>query len=308
MYEGGTDILTIQLPKTDGNTGVLDNIPSPTFTTYDSFIAFFDQNNISLRNQLRYIVKYRSRLKDSNDVLQVLSLYRDNVETLIKEVELMGPIQGEEAVAGIDYQYYEGCPSYKNNDIIVKSERVIERETQKVEIPTEFSTFMCARILDEELQEKMRAHLKDMACAGYFREENIPKWLYFLGFEQTYNNGNPITEKLCFLGNRRALMYWMRSLYGLMQTTVSGSTSIPAGTYILPAVIKTLTGAGIVQSVKNNCPTTRDSYARVIASSVTLANGRALNPDTLTSTTDPSFDDMVKIIKLLEPLGCKRKD
>ena len=279
-------------------------VDSPHFCTFDDFLHIFGVKQMSLRQQLRFIKKHQSEIVDIEDSQRLTNYFARVVRQLLEEVSIIGPIDTDQAVAGIDYVYTKNHPLYKKGDIII-TPRIIDliKDTPEAQ-PIEFLCFRSARKLTEAHFQTLQNHLVEMVNLGFCLEEELSKWLYFLGATQHFDDDARLNEKLLFLGSVKMLMFWIRALYGLMHYHLpTPMETLAAGYYQLSPIIVTPNGSGVSQKAVSGDPTTRDPFIRIVANSVRLRD-RDLQPRSLTTTTEPSLNDAALLIHLLQPLGC----
>ena len=279
-------------------------VDSPRLCTFDDFLHFFGTQQMPLRQQLRCIKLHQSEIVDIEDSQRLTNYFVGVVRQLLYEVAILGPVNNEQAVAGIDYVYTKNHPLYKKGDIIINP-RIIDliKDTPEAQ-PIEFLCFRSARKLTEGHYQTLQNHLVEMVNLGFCLEEELSKWLYFLGATQHYDDDIPLNEKLLFLGSVKTLMFWIRALYGLMHYHLpTPMETLAAGYYQLPPIIVTPDGSGVSQKAVSGAPTTRDPFIRIVANSIRLRD-RDLQPRSLTTTTEPSLNDAALLIHLLQPLGC----
>ena len=71
--------------------------------TFDDFLHFFAARQMTLRQQLRFIKKHQSETVDIEDSQRLTNHFAQVVKQLLHEVAILGPVDNDEAVAGIDY-------------------------------------------------------------------------------------------------------------------------------------------------------------------------------------------------------------
>lgn len=311
MPDGRQDILstaTSDLPAADPvPTGRHDFNTSSPFTDYDSFLHFFAENKTNLREQMRVIKKHAHEIINIEDAHLLSEYYRTTAITLKEMVDVIGPESSDEAIEGIDYPVRSKGRESKNDDIIVKPKLFAPKNDIKEDAPFEFMRFRSIPVLTETYCQLFNNHLDGMVNGGYLRREDLPVWRYFFGLSSSVDDEKLLKSKLLFLGNVKVLKFWIQGLYGVMYFSMPDPRCLPKGYYIMPAVIVALDGAGVRRKLVDGKPTTRDKYPTIVANTVRLTD-RDLQVRSFTTTQPPSLDDATKIIQLLQPLGCKRKD
>lgn len=279
-------------------------VDSPRLIHFEDFIRVFKEKEMSLRQQLRFIKQHQSDVIDIEDSHSLTDHFVQVANELYREVSNMGPYDGDDAIAGIDYPYSKNNPRYKKGDIIINP-RIFEHNITPANAePTEFCCFRSARKLTDDNYKILQCHLVEMARIGLCLEDQLSKWLYFLGATPRYDDQAQLNEKLLFLGSVKVLKFWIRALYGLMSYQLPiPSAGLPAGCYQLSPVIITPNGSGVRPKSVSGEPTTRDPFVHIVASSVRLLD-RDLQVRSFTTTLEPTINEAATILLLLQPLGC----
>ncbi len=295
-----SDCATAALPK-DGH---YDASSLPRFTDFDTFTSYFTQHNISLRNQLRIMKQHAQEIINVEDAYRLSGHYRAVARALKEMVDTVGSDTSAEAVEGIDYPVSKKDRNRKNDDIIVDKNVFDSKEDSAAADPFVFMRFRCVRALDETFLLLFNNHLDDMVREGLLCQEDLPRWRYFFGLSAAVEDPSLLQSQMLFKGNVKELKLWIQALYGILHYSMLDASLMPKGIYTMPAVIVSPSGAGVGRKSVDGTPTTRDNYPTIVANTLRLPD-RQLKVHSFTTTLPPALPDAAKLLRLLQPLGCK---